>query len=196
MNRIQRRLRFAPNRKCLQCGEPFHVFPSDTNGGRGEYCSIKCKGLASRKTVDDFWSLVKKTKKCWIWGGTLFTKTGYGDCRIGNRRISAHRLSYELANGKIPDGLCVCHHCDNRKCVRPSHLFVGSRGDNNRDAAKKGKSARGEQHGMSKLKESDVLDIRRRLRNGESGLKISAFYAVASTLISSIKNRHTWRHIA
>lgn len=104
-----------------------------------------------------FWSKVKKSEDgCWDWTGSL--NHGYGQLSRGRgvSPYSAHRLSYELTYGAIPEGLHVLHRCDNRRCVRPSHLFLGSQADNNADMRAKGRDSRGEKH-------SDVL--RRAHRN-------------------------------
>lgn len=89
-----------------------------------------------------FWSLVKKASgdSCWEWLGG---KDGKGYARVwrNGRRQGAHRVSYEITTGKIPDGLQVCHRCDNKMCVRPSHLFVGTQGDNMQDWTRKGKNS-------------------------------------------------------
>lgn len=92
----------------------------------------------------------KKTRGCWVWTGAL-AKNGYGQIGAGGKRgrvLYAHRVAYELYIGKVPDDSLVCHTCDNRQCVNPDHLFLGSYKDNMQDAVKKGRTARGERNGM------------------------------------------------
>jgi len=84
-----------------------------------------------------FWELVNKTDGCWLWSGTT-NLDGYGRFKITtNKLVGAHRFSYSLANGLIPSGKCVCHTCDNPRCVNPSHLFLGSHSDNMQDMYRK-----------------------------------------------------------
>lgn len=92
--------------------------------------------LTDDAAIAKFWSKVDKTSSCWNWAGSL--SHGYGKFRD----IRAHRYSYELHNGKIPDGLFVCHRCDNPKCVNPEHLFVGDAGENAADRTIKGRSVK------------------------------------------------------
>lgn len=85
-----------------------------------------------------FWNYVDKTDTCWLWRGSKHS--GYGVINVpGRGRPRAHRLSYEMAIGPIPDGLLVCHTCDIRECVRPEHLFLGTAKDNTADCIAKGR---------------------------------------------------------
>lgn len=86
-----------------------------------------------------FWSKVEKTDTCWIWGGNK-NQDGYGlFYPLSKKTAQAHRFSWSLINGPVPDGLYVCHKCDNPSCVNPDHLFVGTQTDNMRDCKNKGR---------------------------------------------------------
>jgi hypothetical protein len=132
---------------------------------------------------------------CWIWTGCLFDN-GYGVFRIGGKNKKAHRFSYELSKGVIPDGLVVCHRCDNKMCVNPDHLFLGTMQDNVTDMVTKGRKhyPKGELHGQAKLCASDVLHIRENARRGNHKI-IAAQLGISPSYIGSILRRDKWAHI-
>ncbi len=135
--------------------------------------------------------------ECWLWKGLKF-RSGYG--RIGSgcqgkRTVLAHRISYELYVGPIPDGLCVCHRCDVRDCINPHHLFLGTKTENAADMDRKGRRARGSSHGMSKISEVDVLRIRKLASDGLTQNSISEMFRVNRQQVSHIVNHKCWAHI-
>lgn len=145
-----------------------------------------------KNTIETFWSRVERTDSCWLWQGTINEK-GYGSrFNLDGTCISPHRLSYILHKGPIAPGLCVCHSCDNRRCVNPDHLWLGTPADNNRDRYLKGRSARGTQMKQSHLTEQDIVDIR---NNPASPYKLAAIYGVSANCIYDIKNRTYWQHV-
>lgn len=89
-----------------------------------------------------FWLKVNKTGPCWLWTASQHSE-GYGHIRGDKTMRKAHRVSWELHFGAIPDGLFVCHHCDERRCVRPDHLFLGTALSNHRDMSRKGRASGG-----------------------------------------------------
>lgn len=131
---------------------------------------------------------------CQIWTGAL-RPNGYGYLRFQSENISAHRASYTLAKGKIPENMFVCHTCDNRSCINPDHLFLGSHKDNMSDMTKKERQAKGIDHGGAKLTEEDVLIIKKRIKAGDTQPEIANDYNVLRAAISKIVTKRTWRHL-
>lgn len=119
----------------------------------------------------------------------------YGRIKYNNKSGLAHRFSYELFVGKIPENMCVLHKCDNRKCVAPDHLFLGTIADNDRDRDLKNRQCRGEKQWGAKLTEKDVKEIKIKLKNGMSHSKIAKQYNVTKQAITRISTNKNWRYI-
>lgn len=147
--------------------------------------------------IDRFWSKVKKGPGCWTWLGWRYQSGGYGGLALNGRNVRAHRVAFELANGPIPEGLFVCHSCDNPVCVNPNHLFIGTCADNNWDKSRKGRAKGhlmpGEAHPGHKLKAEQVAEIRRRYVEGDSNkMRLALEYGVSDRLIYNIIHGHAW----
>jgi hypothetical protein len=147
-----------------------------------------------------FWRKVRKAGKfeCWEWQGSRQRIGGYGrvwDYRL-REKTGAHRIAWELANGPVPYGLFVLHHCDNGACCNPRHLFLGTQLANSMDKHQKGRAnmPKGEEHWKAKLKASDVICIREKLAAG-AGIRATAReYGVRHSLIQYIRDGG-WAHI-
>lgn len=149
--------------------------------------------------ADRFFGFVgrKQPNGCILWAGS-FDKDGYGVISSGgkhDRQLRAHRVSYELCVGPIPDGLWVLHRCDNPPCINPVHLFAGTHQDNEDDKLSKKRNLVGERHHASKLTSEKVQEIRLKARNGVSQNQLSLEYKVARHSIKSILEGTTWKHV-
>ena len=169
--------------------------------------SISIKPLDAQR----FWSTVEKTDSCWLWKGSK-RPNGYGQFFVAmpgkKLSVSTHRYSYLLHFGEIPDGLCVLHKCDVRYCIRPDHLWLGTQGDNNRDAVRKGRhvsglhlhperSARGIFHPWAKMTDGKVR-LMRTLANCEylSSCTLAKWFNLNHKTVESILKRKTWAHVS
>lgn len=170
-----------------------------------------------RQSIEDrFWAKVDRSGECWIWTGGRAGR-GYGVLTIGfktdgsRRMVYAHRLSWQFAHGVEAGEKHVCHTCDNPPCVRPDHLFLGTRSDNMIDARNKGRAVwpihHGATHPTAKLSDSDVAEIRRlgkllpsgrgNWRRGEARLTqqgIAERFGVTDSLVGAIIRGEIWTH--
>ena len=190
-------------RPCQTCGRLFRAQHCDLLRGRDRFCSRACfNETLFARFPEHFWAQVRRTDdlfSCWEWQGCKDNK-GYGQtCRHG-KPISAHRAAWVLTYGAIPARLCVLHHCDHPACVRPDHLFLGTKGDNNRDAAAKGRSrggcvgSPGEKNPRARLTWEQVREIRARFAaGGITRSALAAEYPASYATISQIIQGRIWK---
>ena len=172
------------------------------------------------KSIARFWSKVDKNGPirahcpelgpCWVWTACL--EQGYGRIWFEGSPKRAHRVAWEITHGSIPEGMCVCHKCDNPPCCNPNHFFLGTKADNTADRDAKGRTAkgdtngarlhpeklvimRGEDCGKSKLTESDIAEIRKRLATGEMQRSIAEDFDITQANVSAINTGKTWKHV-
>jgi hypothetical protein len=158
--------------------------------------STRVKGLDAM--ADAFWGKVEQTDGCWVWTGWINNK-GYGIAAVGKKLANAHRHSWTIHNGPIPAGIQVLHHCDNRCCVNPDHLFLGTHKDNMADMAAKGRAA--SSPGISnpshvKLTEHDVREMLGLREAGAKVLILAARFGVSKGMVQHICHGRKWAHIA
>src|ERR1019366_1828386 len=149
-----------------------------------------------------FWSKIDKTDSCWIWNGSKIAG-GYGNFRFRGKNRKASRLSFLIHNGEIPQGMCVCHACDNPACVNPAHLWCGTHQDNAADRESKCRGTKGIplvarnghkdsvgiKNGKAKFSEATVLEIRNIVANGGGIRPTARRFSVSPTAIRCIRDR-------
>ena len=160
----------------------------------------------TEKVIKRFWAKVNKKseEECWGWEAYKDAK-GYGQMRINYKRYGAHRISWLIHNGEIPEhdswhGMCVCHTCDNPGCVNPSHMFLGTQQENVKDMRDKGRGVlpdnRGERQGSHKLTEKQVREIREKYTpHVYTQYKLAKEYGVSESTVHYIVNYVTWESV-
>ena len=131
---------------------------------------------------------------CWTWTGATLP-WGYGKIGEQGKTPSAHRTSWEIHFGPVPDGMFVLHYCDNPPCTNPAHLFLGSNGDNRHDSVAKHRHAYGSRFPQSKLTPELVRTIRRLYSASALQRDLALLMGVTQTTISSVVTRRSWKHV-
>lgn len=153
-------------------------------------CCDKCKILNRHKKIDG----------CWEWQGKI-SKDGYGSFQetVSGKKteIRAHRRSYEIFKGEIPEGMLVCHTCDNPACCNPEHLWLGTPKDNTQDCIKKGRRPleRTRAIAAGKITEEQVREIRKLYKNGSSQKELQEKFKLSQSQVSGIVTYRFWRHV-
>jgi len=203
-------------KKCSRCRKelPLSAFyrnRANRDGSHSACAHCMKTGVPVRTLEQKFWERIDKSGPvpkhtpglgpCWVWiaGKDSF---GYGRVNIGGRKErprGAHVVSWVIAHGGAWPALCVLHKCDNPACVNPDHLFLGTRLDNNNDKIAKGRNGfaiqLGEIHGMAKITESDVREMRRLRSLGMLQRHIGDRFGITQTNVSLIVRKKTWSHV-
>lgn len=146
--------------------------------------------ILDEKVIARFWAKVqvRSADECWDWIAAK-NSSGYGSLGVEKKTYAAHRISYQLANGDIPDGLQVLHRCDRPCCVNPDHLWLGTQADNMEDMTKK------QRHGSAKLTENDVKEIYRLSKEGLLDKDLAVQFEVSPSCVTMILNGKNWSHL-
>lgn len=149
----------------------------------------------SGKTLEErFWEKVDRGEpgECWEWQGATDTG-GYGRIHVDGRDEGTHRVSYELEHDEKPGDDWVLHHCDNKPCVNPNHLYLGDRSENTKDMYDRGqRSGTGEKNPPAKLTNAEVKEIRARVEDGETQYELADEFDVSQSTISHIVTGYNW----
>lgn len=160
-------------------------------------CELQLPYYKYLDCIQRFWKYANKKSNndCWDWTGAC-NSGRYGMIRINRKNIGAHRFSWELHFDKIPNGLLVCHHCDNPTCVNPFHLFLGTTIDNTKDMFDKGRAnkSKGEDNGMAKLTSDNIKEIRY-LKGKFTQKALGEMFDVRRGTIGKIHRNERWKHI-
>jgi hypothetical protein len=181
---------------CAECGAIFargKLYPSEWAEKR--FCSRRhsnrLKVLPPEQFLDRLFAKARNENGCMVFAGAK-KSDGYGSVTWGGVTSKAHRIVYELKRGPIPAGMCVMHSCDNRACINPEHLSLGTNADNTKDRDHKNRQARGEKSGRAVLSENAVRSIR---ASEASYADLAKRYGVGETAVRSAKLGLSWRHV-
>lgn len=141
--------------------------------------------------MKSFKARINKTRKCWFWRGGRYSN-GYGEAKLNGKQITAHRLSFILHHGEIPEDACVLHKCDMRSCVNPEHLYLGDRKQNSKDMVSRKRSLKGEKQPMAKLTQDNIAEIKILRALGYKLVDIAKKYKVCHSTISLILSGKRW----
>lgn len=148
--------------------------------------------------IENFWAQVEKIENgCWEWTGFICKETGYGRMNLNGQVTSCHRISLHLSGHDVTKGQAL-HHCDNKKCVCPDHLYIGNYRDNVRDREQRnpGTQARGEAAAKAKLTEQQVREIRIKYAGGGyTNITLGAEYGISGHQVCMIVLRRNWKHV-
>jgi HNH endonuclease len=188
-------------RVCEHCGVDFLAYRAFVNKGQARFCSNHCSAEARRMNLaDTFEERVVKTPTCWLWTGYK-NSYGYGLFSLGRHgktfNVPVHRFAWESRNGPIPAGGHVLHSCDVPSCVNPDHLRLGTHTENMADMVTRKRLAIGSRHGMARLTEAQVAEIKGLYaRGGILQSEIARRYNVVQQTISRIVTGKDWGHVS
>lgn len=149
----------------------------------------------STQLIESYWLRVSKTNSCWIWTGDTDKRYGYGRVSINDKKYIASRVAWTIEHGVCPPrNKLVCHTCDNRKCVNPKHLFLGSHKQNSLDAARKRRMCHGASHYLTTLTVLDVKKIRTAVADGEKHLVVAERFKITRSAVGAIVTGKNWKH--
>jgi len=178
---------------CANCGATVMRWKSDVAKGRKTtFCSRACRSqLNTANFRFEKLHIPEPNSGCWLWTGSI-AGGGYGQFWLNDRQVLAHRAAYELFVQKPHPLLAICHRCDNKLCVNPAHLFLGTRAENSADMVAKNRQAKGEQFARSRLDQETVrLILSSPLSDSEWATKLG----LSKGAINHIRHRRNWRHV-